>query len=156
MKMQNFRLILQIAAVLAMTFWWGGLTFYSLVAVPIGVDVLGGATEQGFITRLVTGWINLAGAATLCILLGSMWAIWKSLGKPARAVLTATWLVMALAQLILLVVHPQLDAMLDPQTQGIDDPTKFHALHEFYLTVTGIQWFAGLAHLLILLLNWTS
>jgi hypothetical protein len=150
------KLISRVAAILAMAFWWGGLTFYALIVVPTGVEVLGGETEQGFVTRQVSNSINLAGIATLVILLWSASASWRDAGRRAKAILVTSWVVMAGAQAVLLVVHPRLDAMLDAQTHTIADPSLFHPLHEFYLTVTGVQWFAGLLHLLTLMTVWQS
>jgi hypothetical protein len=154
MKLPRFSLIFRVAAVFALAFWWGGLTFYSLVAVPIGVDVLGGAVEQGFITRLVTQWINLSGAATIAILIGATCTLWRRVGILARSTLAATLATMATAQAILFALHPKLDAMLDLRNQSVGDPQAFHPLHEFYLTVTGVQWFAGLIYFLTLLICW--
>jgi hypothetical protein len=151
---RRFRLAARIAAVLAMAFWWGGLTFYGLVVVPIGVDVLGGATEQGFVTRQVSNWINLSGAVTLVVLLIAGATTWNGAGRIAKATLAVSWLVMAAAQTVLAMLHPRLNAMLNIQSQSISDPATFHPLHEFYLTVTGVQWFAGLLHLLVLLAVW--
>jgi hypothetical protein len=153
-KNMRIRLSANIAAVFAMAFWWGGLTFYSLVAVPIGMDVLGGAAEQGFITRLVAKWINISGGATLAVLLASAASNWRFSGKFARTVLASTWLAMAILQALLFAIHPQLDAMLNVSSHDIADPDRFHQLHEIYLTVVGVIWFAGLVHLLTVLLNW--
>ena len=47
--------------------WWGGLTFYSVVVVPIGSEQIG-STEQGFITQQVTWWHNLILAAMVVLL----------------------------------------------------------------------------------------
>src|SRR5947209_19521490 len=46
-------------------FWLGGFTFYAAVVVPIGTEVLGSAADQGWITRRVTPWLNVAGAVAL-------------------------------------------------------------------------------------------
>jgi hypothetical protein len=148
------KLLPRIAAVLTMAFWWGGLTFYALIVVPIGVDVLGGATEQGFITRQVSDYINLAGAGTLLVLLWNASASWRKTGWQIKSILATTWLIMAGAQLALFVVHARLNAMLDLQNQAVAEPSSFHPLHEFYLTVTGIEWFAGLTHLVTMLVDW--
>src|SRR2546428_9021513 len=49
----------------ALMFWQGGFTFYAAVVVPVGQQVLGSDLEQGFITRQVTQWLNVAGAVAL-------------------------------------------------------------------------------------------
>src|ERR1700746_354095 len=51
----------------ALMFWQGGFTFYGGVVVPVGSAVLGSEREQGFITRKVTNYLNLAGAVALAI-----------------------------------------------------------------------------------------
>lgn len=51
----------------ALMFWQGGFTFYGGVVVPVGSAVLGSDREQGFITRQVTNYLNLAGAVALAI-----------------------------------------------------------------------------------------
>src|ERR671917_504286 len=43
--------------------WQGGFLFYTAVVVPIGTDVLGSPLVQGLITRRVTDWLKLFGAA---------------------------------------------------------------------------------------------
>jgi hypothetical protein len=145
---RNFaRFLPHMAALLAMALWWGGLTFYAAFVVPTGVEVLGGATEQGFVTQRVSKIINLLGALTLAMLIWNAFANWRAMGRTTKAVLITSWIVMAGTQLVLFVIHPRLDAMLDVQTHSIIDPTAFHPLHEFYLTIVSVQWFAGLAHL---------
>jgi hypothetical protein len=51
----------------ALMFWQGGFTFYGGVVVPVGSDVLGSEREQGFITRSVTNYLNLAGTVALAV-----------------------------------------------------------------------------------------
>ena len=52
---------------LALSFWQGGFTFYAAVVVPVGQEVFG-HLRQGFITRQVTVYLNLAGAVALLVL----------------------------------------------------------------------------------------
>jgi hypothetical protein len=58
----------------ALIFWQGGFTFYAAVVVPIGQRVLGSHLEQGFITREVTWYMNIAGAVALAVLAGDLLA----------------------------------------------------------------------------------
>ncbi len=51
---------------------------------------------------------------------------------------------MAGTQVALYLIHPRLDAMLDAQTHSVINPSSFHSLHETYLTIVSVQWFAGL------------
>ena len=145
----------RLAAVLTMALWWGGLTFYALFVVPTGVDVLGGETEQGFITQRVSNVINLCGIVAVAVLLANAAAGWRSIGRSAKFVLAVTWLAMAAAQLVLLLVHPRLDALLDATSHSIIEPSSFHRLHEFYLSVTTVQWSAGLLHLIAIITTWS-
>jgi hypothetical protein len=148
------RYLSRLATVLAMSLWWGGLTFYALFVVPTGVDVLGGETQQGFITQRVSNIMNLCGIVALVVLLANAAASWRSIGRLAKSVIAITWLAMAAAQLVLLLVHPRLDALLDMRSQSIAEPSSFHRLHEFYLSVTTIQWSAGLLHLVAVVAIW--
>ena len=60
-------LLRRFSVIAALMFWQGGFTFYAAVVVPIGQENLG-HEEQGFITREVTNYLNLAGAAALLLL----------------------------------------------------------------------------------------
>ncbi len=125
--------------ILALAFWLGGLTFYALVVVPIGADILG-STGQGFITQRVTNQLNLIGAGVLAMLLANVFV------RRGR-LLTATWLVPAATQVALFTMHPWLDGMLDATTQEIADGELFYKRHGMYLDVTAVQWAALLVHL---------
>jgi hypothetical protein len=127
--------------------WIGGLTFYGLVVVPTGTKLLG-STQQGFITQQVTNYLNLIGWVALTALL------WNVV-RQRRKLLAATWLVMLAAQIALMVIHPQLDKLLNPAELEVVDEARFHPLHEVYLSITGIQWTAALVHLAQSLWLWT-
>jgi hypothetical protein len=135
----------QYLVILAIALWLGGFTFYALIVVPTGAEVLGGSIEQGFVTRLVTVDLNRIAAAALLVLL---WNVVAERGK----LLAATWLAMALAQLALFALHGRLDALLDPVTHDVAG--DFHFLHEVYLWIAAIQWGLGLAHVWCVLAGW--
>ncbi|MCA9269901.1 MAG: hypothetical protein KDA41_15580, partial [Planctomycetales bacterium] len=63
------RRVLYFASLLPMIAWWGGLTFYAGVVVPVGAAVFG-STEQGFVTQRVTNWLNLLLAVALAASIG--------------------------------------------------------------------------------------
>ena len=130
----------------AVAFWLGGFTFYGSVVIPSGMKVLGGHVKQGFITQQVTGWLNISGAVALPILLWNTLAIWSTRGKWARWTLTATWIVMAMVQVELFLLHPALDRLLDPQAREVLDYDRFDMLHRIYLVSSTAQWAAGLLH----------
>src|SRR5262245_29351088 len=74
-------LILRWIALVALSVWVGGFTFYSAVVIPILHDVLG-SLGTGSVTREVTDALNLAGVVALA----SLWVLVvseRSLG-PAR------------------------------------------------------------------------
>jgi len=49
--------------------WWGGLTFYAAIVVPIGTELIG-ASEQGFVTQQVTQWHNaVLTAMSVCLVI---------------------------------------------------------------------------------------
>ena len=126
-------------ALLVFAAWWGGLTIYAAIVVPVGADVLD-ATTQGFVTRRVTHWLNgLAGVAAAAAL-----TEWWGTGRRAAAV---TALLLAVTLLILVPIHHQLDRLLDVRTLSVSDPDRFYLWHRVYLWVTTVQWLAGLAHL---------
>ena len=119
--------------------WLGGLTFYALIVVPIGGELLG-ETQQGFITQQVTHWLNGIGIVALLAL------AWSATVRPGRG----QWLnltLLATLQAGLLIVHRQLGPLLDPQTIEVLDPDRFYQIHRVYLILTTLQWFLGWQHL---------
>src|SRR4051812_20479682 len=97
--------------VAAVAFWLGGFTFYTSVVVHIGGRSLG-TVRQGFITQRVTDWLNVSGAIALPLMFWNMAAIWRHRGRALRFALAATWVVMALVQVELFVLHPMMDRYL--------------------------------------------
>ena len=54
---------------MAFSLWWGGLTFYAAVVLPIASEQFG-STEQGLVTEQVAVWHNgLLTIMTLCVLI---------------------------------------------------------------------------------------
>src|SRR5947208_12856113 len=94
--------IARYVAACALAVWIGGLTFYALVVIPSGAAVVGDTT-QGFITQRVTGWLNWIGVLALAALLPGITRRW----------MLCTWGCMAVALMMLLAIHAQMDALLD-------------------------------------------
>ena len=65
---EDMRTLRRFLVLLVLMCWQGGFTFYTAVVVPIGTAVLETALAQGWITRQVTVYLNLAGAAALVML----------------------------------------------------------------------------------------
>lgn len=138
----------------AFALWFGGFIFYVSFVVPIGTEVLDSTRTQGFITRQVTGWLNLVcGIAVAFMLLESL-ITWRRSRKTARwfqltAVLCC---IAALAGLVWL--HPIMDALIDVDSETISDEIRFYGLHRVYLWLSTLQWAAGCIWLPLLITNW--
>ncbi len=130
--------ILVFAAYLGLMFWIGGLTFYAGIVVPEGTRQFG-VTEQGFVTQQVTLRLNQIGWATLAILAAEL------LVRQRRR-WWISWLIMGVAQVVLVVVHVRLSGMLDGTTRQVTDQDRFYGVHRIYLLATTAIWIAALAH----------
>jgi len=134
----------------ALMFWQGAFTFYAAVVVPLASAELG-HLQQGFITRHVAWYLNLAGAVALLILAwdvaatGRLWA-----GR------WLTWAGMAAALALLVWMHPRLAGhMIDDGLQITDHPA-FRAMHRVYLWTCTVQWGFALAYAGLTLAAWRS
>ena len=118
--------------------WLGGLSFYAAVVVPIGAE-LTSSTTQGFVTQRVTFWLNVLGTGYVVVTT-------RDLVGPVHRARQLLWCVLAAAQLTLWLLHPVLDALLDPTTMSVTDSVAFYQWHRLYLAATTIQWAAGVGH----------
>jgi hypothetical protein len=138
----------------AYAFWQGGFTFYGGVVVPVGRRVLGDMT-QATVTREVTVWLNAAGAVTL-----SLMALELFLARdPSRRRLLARWLLwlgMAVTLAGLFWLHPQLDRLMDLETNRVLDRATFRSAHRLYLWLSTLQWACGLAYGGLALAGWRA
>lgn len=132
----RMRPVLRFVNFLALTTWWGGLTFYAAIVVPVGTDIFG-STEQGFVTQSVTNWLNALLALTLALSL-------RSVIHERRPVQLATWIVLLITLVAHIGIHWQLDKLLDASTLSVNEPSTFYSLHRVYLWVTIAQWLAGI------------
>jgi hypothetical protein len=139
----------------ALMFWQGGFTFYAGVVVPIGADVLGSAQEQGFITRHVTGYLNLAGVLALGLLGWDVVAARDAKGW-RRWARRLAWAGMVLALAFLMWLHPHLDQLLDAQTGRIRERSFFRTGHRWYLWVSTAQWALAILYTLTTLAAWRA
>ena len=115
--------------------WWGGLSFYAVVVVPISTDLIG-SVEQGFITQRVTMWHNcLAVLFLLCLAV-------EAYSRKSRVL----WVVLSLltmTTIALLVRHRLLSPLMDFQKQSVNK--DFYAQHAVYLWITAAEWILGMA-----------
>lgn len=117
--------------------YFGGFTVYAGFVVPIGADVLGSDRAQGFITREVTQVLNVLGAAALLLL--AVDALVRRTRERARFAL-ATLGLAVLCQALLFVLHPWMDALLDPTERAVREPAAFYTRHRYYLWAAGFLW----------------
>ncbi len=135
-------------AVVIWSLWWGGLTFYAGVVVPLGTRQLG-SVDQGFITQQVTHVLNGLAAATLLVTARGVWRLGTRWERGA-------WLSAAISLAGLYLVHGRLDALLDTTQHVVRDESRFYRLHQVYLWLTVVQWLAGLGLLRGLLRTLTN
>ena len=147
-----FRRFLVVAVI---AFWLGGFTFYSGVAIPMGVEVLGSHRAVGFITQRVTNWLNVAGVVALAIFLWNLLLARRETGIVVRRTLFGTWALMAVIEVQLIIMHPFLDRMLITQpTRQILNQDLFDLIHQVYLISTTVQWGLGMIHVCCICLVW--
>lgn len=122
--------------ILAWSIWWGGLTLYAAIVVPIATESIG-ALEQGFVTQRVTEWLHRSAAAYLATGIAvfpccrSRWQKW---------LIVVQFILLA----FLVLVHWQLSAEMDFELKTI--PDGFYAKHAIYLWLTTVMWFVGLVY----------
>ena len=136
-------IFVRITLLFAFAIWWGGFTFYASVVVPVGSEILGSSRTQGFITQVVTHWLNVASALTILMLALDLW-----LNRRARKTFNfvleagiAIGLLICLATLVFL--HPKMDELISLAGETISDEAEFYKIHRFYLWVSTIQWALG-------------
>jgi hypothetical protein len=142
-----FRAGLTYLLLISFAFWMGGFSFYFGVVVRIGDAVIGG-TEQGFITRQISWWLNIAGLVTIALMI-------LHLFFQRSWVLVLSCAAIAVTHAILMFRHSQLEALLDPETMSVLDSQRFAVLHENYEFLSGCQWLAAMIYLGGLVYGWT-
>ncbi|XZE19094.1 hypothetical protein SH449x_004404 [Pirellulaceae bacterium SH449] len=130
--------------------WWGGLTFYSAVVVPVGTDVLDSSELQGMVTQQVTRYLNALGVVMIaafgwCLFRSRTWR--KSLAFPALLLCTA--LLLAL-QVGLYWLHGEMVQQLAADA----DRDNFYQTHRLYLIAVAVQWTVGLLSMVLVLKIW--
>lgn len=137
----------------ALLLWQGGFVFYAAVVVPVGSAELG-AFEQGRVTREVTGWMNLFGAAAVAVL------AWDQLAGDgpawARRTRWGLWAVLAGGLIALGVLHARVEGYIDFAAGRMADRSQFYFWHAVYMDVAAAQWVAGLAYVAFTLRAWTA
>ena len=138
---------------LAIAFSFGGFSFYASVVVPIGSEVLD-PTSQGFVTQQVTHFLNGAAGVMWLLLVWELVAERKLQPRRVTKQLSVLTGVLGLCCIVLPVIHPWLDALLEADSFSITDFENFYTLHQVYLWLCSLQWFASLVVIWVLLSNW--
>jgi hypothetical protein len=139
----------------ALMFWQGGFTFYAAVVVPAGHAVLRPSFHQAFVTRLVSLYLNVAGALALVLL---AWDT-ASTSDPCarrRRWRWAAWLGMVVALAVLVWLYPRLDGHMDTENLRILDPDGLGPIHRVYLWVSTAQWACGVIYAVLMLCAWRA
>ena len=131
--------------------WQGGFLFYAAVVIPIGTDVLDSPITQGFVTREVTGWMNLIGVGFHLLL---AWALVAERGTARWKLRVGLSSASAILLIALFALHSVLDSYLDSAEQTVDRPKEFYRWHAVYMWVAAVQWALGLANAWLLLGVW--
>ena len=129
--------VLAILSLLLLALWFGGFTFYAAIVVPVGTELIG-TSEQGIITQTVTHWLNGIGGLSLIGLFYLAFIAYPHKG------LKTCWVLLSLSWIGLLLVHPLLDAMIEPGSYALEDPSSFYTWHRFYLWIHTVQWIASI------------
>jgi hypothetical protein len=137
----------------AMMFWQGGFTFYGAVVIHVAHRVLGSHLVVGFVTQRVTNWLNFSGGIALAFALWELLAVRPSAGRVLWWSMAAAWVLMAVTLIVLVIMHPMLDRLLDAQAREITDGGQFRTLHQVYLAVATVQWAAALLYLWCMILQ---
>jgi hypothetical protein len=142
--------------VLAISLWLGGFTFYSVVVIHTAHHVLDSMLETGLITQQVSGWLNWIGIGTLAILLWNVFASWRTQNRLLRNSLATMWLVMTAVEIWLFLLHPMLDKQINLETHHLVDRVQFRNVHTLYVTLSTVQWGAGLIYIFVTLQAWRN
>ena len=134
--------------------WFGGFFFYAAFVVPIGTDELGSAREQGFITRLVAHRLNAMCLMALAVMTVETFASWRRTGNLLRFLKVGSLLAIGALLAWLVLLHPQLDQLLDAENHDVLDRAAFYQLHRVYLWVSTLQWSCAWIWLFVVLQNW--
>jgi hypothetical protein len=124
------------------------------VVVPVGQEVLGSHTRQGYITRRVAFYLNLTAVIALLPLAWDMVASGET-DVRRRRLRWAAWAAMLLAQGLLFWMYPQLNELLHPLEPRVLDRQTFTTLHRWYLWTVTAQWACGVLYIWLMLRAWS-
>lgn len=141
---------LRVLLLLAFAVWQGGFMFYGGVVIPVSTQVIGSELQQGFVTQTVTNYLNLLGGACLAI-----WAVELFFLTQATRLARSIWAFLAISLLVLVMIHLQMDRLLDSSGQFVLDERQFHWCHRAYLAISTLQWLGSIGLLAATVSSWT-
>lgn len=125
------------AITVTLAVWWGGLTFYAAIVVPLGIEQFGGV-EQGALTQRVTLRLNMAGTIVGIFLLAD------ALGRKPRNCRVVLASALIGLQAGLWFWHSRLSRWLGATSMSPRSDESFYFEHRIYLWITTVQWLVGL------------
>jgi len=137
----------------AFLIWQGGFVFYAAVVVPIGTDQLGSALAQGRITQHVTHALNVFG------LLWHLLYAWELLASsdPHRRRARLRFVLWCFSIVFLgglVLIHRELDSIIDDSPDKIVERVLFARWHIAYLWLTTMHWLMALAQSVLTIQAW--
>ncbi len=136
------------SALVALTFWLGGFTFYSAIVQPLLHEEMG-ALESGRITGVVTNPLNVFGVVAIVLWWVLAWVERGSSDRSARRLRVGLLVVNTAILTLLIALHPIMDEKFERASMR-----EFHRLHFVYLNASTLQWGVNLALLAISVWIW--
>jgi hypothetical protein len=136
-------ILIRITLLITFAIWWGGFTFYAAIVVPVGSEILGSARTQGFITQVVTHWLNLAAALTILMMAVDSWLNRRTRKKVGFFIQLGATIASFICLAVLVYLHPRMDELINFSGETISDEAKFYEIHRVYLWVSSVQWVLG-------------
>jgi len=143
----------RILLLIVFSLFWGGLTFYTGIVIRISHDVLIDPMESGLITQRVTHWLQIAGAVSAFFMLWNAVLVRKISRKYGFTLITCS-LILVCSLVGLVLVHNQLDAVIDVDAMEITNRDAFTISHRRYNQLTTIEWISSLIYLIFTVAAW--
>ncbi len=146
-------LLFRSSLLFAFALFWGGLTFYTGIAVRIAHDVLSDPMEGGLITQRVTAVLQVLGVVSAVLMLGNAVLLWKACRRHSLCLLSCA-VILSASLVGLFVVHGQLDDVISVEDAEVMDRDRFVIGHRRYNQLTTVEWISSLLYLPITISAW--
>jgi hypothetical protein len=147
--------VCRILLLLAFALYWGGLTCYTGFVVRISHDVLSDPMDGGLITQRVMAVLQMLGVVAVVLMVGNCVVVIRQ-SRKYGFLLVGCATIMAGSLIGMIVVHEQLDSIINLATAEITDRDAFVIRHRRYNQFTTVQWLSSLAYLPITVFAWRS